>query len=382
MPPKPAILFLDHAAGLGGAEYSLLLILEYLDRSRWTPHLVCSSGSLAQAAERLGVTVHVINYPRLRRSPSCVSDLIMTTWTIAQLALTCDAALMHANTIRSSLYTAVAARLIRRPFVWHMRDFGLSEQSISPSWIDQSGKRWLCRMARTVICNSRAVADQLPCQDKVQPVLNGIKTASYVPHCDASLFRATCGLPSGALVVGMVGRLRPWKGQVRFLEMAAMIRSILPQTYFLVVGGDPFQVNDGYAQQLQAICAELDLGDRVIFTGQIEDVRPALAAMDVFVHPGDPEPFGLVNLEAMAMAKPVVAFAHGALSEIVQNGVTGCLVPPTDVPCLAAAVVELLGHSEKRAEMGAAGRFSVEANFSIEGTVRKIEDIYERILRP
>jgi glycosyltransferase involved in cell wall biosynthesis len=148
-----------------------------------------------------------------------------------------------------------------------------------------------------------------------------------------------------------------------------------------VVGGSPIGPGGGYPEELYRLSSELGLDSQVIFTGQIEDVRPALAAMDVFVHPGDPEPFGLVNLEAMAMGLPVVAFSHGALPEIVADGETGLLVQPYEIQALANSIARLLEDGELRADLGRQGRRRVEAEFRIERTARSVEILLEKLLK-
>jgi len=101
---------------------------------------------------------------------------------------------------------------------------------------------------------------------------------------------------------------------------------------------------------------------------------------DIFVHSGDPEPFGLVNVEAMTRAKPVVAFAHGALPEIVVNGETGLLVPAGDENTLSEAVITLLRDPTRRVAMGLAGRRRVEQQFTIADTVRGVEAVLDAVL--
>jgi glycosyltransferase involved in cell wall biosynthesis len=101
--------------------------------------------------------------------------------------------------------------------------------------------------------------------------------------------------------------------------------------------------------------------------------------MDLFVHPGDPEPFGLVNLEAMAMGKPVVAFAHGALPEIVDDGKTGLLVPPRDERAMAEAVTTLLGNPARRIVMGRTGRTMAEKRFTARRVARELEIVLQEI---
>ncbi|HZD56700.1 MAG TPA: glycosyltransferase family 4 protein, partial [Anaerolineales bacterium] len=150
---------------------------------------------------------------------------------------------------------------------------------------------------------------------------------------------------------------------------------------FVLVGGDPFNTGAQYERHLIRLAQDLAISHRVTFTGHLEDVRPALAALDIFVHPGDAEPFGLVNLEAMASGKPVVAFDHGALPEIVLQGETGILVPPKDPADLAEAVISLLKDPHQRAQMGQRGRQRACSHFRIQETAAKTAHLYEQLLR-
>ncbi|MDQ7028778.1 MAG: glycosyltransferase family 4 protein [Ardenticatenia bacterium] len=375
------ILFLDHAPALGGAERSLLLLLKHLDRRRWQPHLACTGGPLAERAAALNVSVHIVPLPRLRRSPRLSVDWLTGARAIVRLAREIKAVLLHANTVRAALYAAPAARLAGIPFVWHMRDFWLSEERPRWPWADRLGKHLLCGAAARVIANSHAVAAHLPCRDRVTVVHNGIEVARFDPALDGAPFRREHSIPLDAPVVGTVGRLRPWKGQDRFLRAMARVAEAMPAAWFLIVGGAVFGVDDDYPQQLRRLAMDLGLADRVVFTGHLEDVRPALAAMEIFVHAGDPEPFGLVNLEAMAMAKPVVAFAHGALPEIVNDGTTGILVPPEDEAALARAVVALIKEPTRRHTMGQAGRRRARAHFDARRTANMVENMWVHVLQ-
>ena len=375
------LLFLDHAPALGGAEQSLLLLLKHLDRSRWQPHLVCTGGPLAEAAQALGVSVHPVPMPRLRRSPRAPVDWLRTTGAIVRLARRVGAAALIANAVRAAFYAAPTARLAGLPFVWHMRDFWLSESRPRRLWADRLGKRLLCAAAARVIANSHATAALLPCNGKVTVVHNGIEVERYDQNMDGAPFRRRYGIPLDAPLVGTVGRLRPWKGQDRFLRALALVRETVPEVWGVVVGGTPFGVADDYPQRLRRLAADLGLSGRVVFTGHLEDVRPSLAAMDLFVHPGDPEPFGLVILEAMAMGKPVVAFAHGALPEIVVDGETGRLTAPVDEDALAGALTPLLADPALRSAMGRAGRRRVEQVFDIRRVVGEMQNLYAELMR-
>jgi glycosyltransferase involved in cell wall biosynthesis len=379
-PPPSPVLFVDHAPALGGAEHSLLSILEYLDRTHWQPHLAGVKGHLLDKALELDIPVYGVPLKRLRRSPFVLMDWYKGVHALRMLAHELNATALYANTVRAAFYAAPAARLAGCLFIWHMRDFWLTEKQPSYFWLDRLGKRALCVAATLVIANSYAVATHLPCRSSVTLVYNGLNLASFDPRTDGTSFRQHYDISPDVSLVGMVGRLRPWKGQERFLYMAAKVLSARPKTHFVLVGGDPFGLEDDYGKRLQQTLHQLNLSGHVTFTGQLSDVRPALAAMDVFVHPGDPEPFGLVNIEAMAMEKPVVAFAHGALPEIVIDGRTGLLVEPGNNKALADGVICLLDDRARRVALGQQGRERAGQMFRIEQTVEKVEQVLSNII--
>jgi glycosyltransferase involved in cell wall biosynthesis len=375
-----AILFVDHAPAVGGAERVLLFLMKYLDPQRWQPFLVGTPGAVFEQAVAQGIPTYAVPLPRLRRSPRMVQDWFAGVKGIAHVAQRVQAVLLVANTIRAAAYTALASLMLKRPFVWYMHDFWLTESHPSQLWSDSLGKQLLCASAKHVITISHATKSHLPCRHKIAVVHNGIKVSCFEPTLDGRSFLRKYGISLESPVVGTVGRLRPWKGQDRFLRILIRVVEAMPEARSIVVGGSPFGVDDGYASSLHHQVEKLGLREHVVFTGQLDDVRPALSVMDVFVHPGDPEPFGLVNIEAMAMAKPVVAFAHGALPEIVVDGQTGILVPPGDEVAMAESIVGLLGDPQKRALMGRAARERVIERFTIERVVKQVSTILEEVI--
>lgn len=362
------VLFVDHAEALGGAEHSLLLLLRHLDRSRFRPLLACNRGPLAEAATALDVPVILVEMPRIRGEALGPLRLLRGSQALARLIRRQQVDIVHSNVMRASFYAALAARLTGRPLVWHVRD------------IHPPSERWytrlMCRLATRVIAISQAVAAALPCPHKVTIIYNGLDLEEYPPELERAVVRAELGLPLDAPVAGIVGRLQAWKGQERFLRAAAEVAKRLPQARFLVVGGAIFGDGEAYAAGLRHLATDLGLGERVIFTGHRQDLPRLLAALDVLVHCAEAEPFGRVLIEGMAARRPVVAFADGAVPEIVRHEETGLLVPPGDEPALAAAMVELLGDAQRRQRMGVAGRHRVEQHFTAAQTARAIEAIY------
>jgi glycosyltransferase involved in cell wall biosynthesis len=176
------------------------------------------------------------------------------------------------------------------------------------------------------------------------------------------------------------GRLQRWKGAHVFLRAAAIARRSVPNARFIVVGGSLMGLEPEYHAELRSLVASLDLGPAVRFAGHQASVAPFLAEADIVVHSAiAPEPFGLVILEAMLAARPVVASAEGGPLEIVEPEVTGVLVPPGDAGALAAALVRLFGDRDLRARMGDAGRARAGREFSAPVMARRFEALYAEL---
>ena len=179
-----------------------------------------------------------------------------------------------------------------------------------------------------------------------------------------------------APVVGMVGRLRPWKGQDHFLRAMRLVADQRPDAWFVLVGGVVFAEREPFLPRLRELAAELRLLDRVVFAGQMEDVAAAYAAMDVVVHCSvEPEPFGRVVIEAMAASRPVVAYDWGGPHEIVIPGETGLLVAPGDYGALGEAALALLRDAGRRRVLGAAGRARAEECYDARATARRVQAV-------
>lgn len=368
------VLFVDHGEGLGGAEHSLLLLMRHLDRSRFRPVLACADGPLAQAAREASIDTMVTPIPRLRGNPTALLDLWRSARRLAELVRREDARVIHGNTMRASLPATLAAQLTRRPLVWHARDL-FGPATIGGVWYP----RLMGWLARVVIANSRAVARTIPRRD-VRVIYNGVELDRFQPDRDPASARAALGLAATDVLIGMVGRMQPWKGHHLFLEAARRVSEQMPGARFVIVGGRVFLADAGYEDRLREQVNAIGLGDRVHFAGHQSNLAEWLAAMDAFAHCAQDEPFGRVIVEAMAAARPVVAFAGGGVPEIVIDGETGRLVAPGDANAMADAMLDVARLPALAAQMGQAGRRRAEAHFSIDAHARHIEAVYANIV--
>jgi glycosyltransferase involved in cell wall biosynthesis len=244
--------------------------------------------------------------------------------------------------------------------------------------------RWLARRAQHCIAISQPVASSLRSA--------GVADVTVLPNpltVDPIMLdpeerwetRRAYGVPTGALSLGSVGRIVPWKGQLEFLRAAAVALRQVPGAVAVVIG-DVTDDSQSYGEALREEVHRLGIRDRVIFTGFIQDPRKAYALVDVLVHSSiQPEPFGLVLTEAMALGIPVVAADSGGPREILNDGVDGFLRDPLDAENVGSLLVSLLTDADLRQRIGCVGRETATSRFSVDRYVARLADFYDAALR-
>jgi len=214
--------------------------------------------------------------------------------------------------------------------------------------------------------------------EKVVRIYNGIETNSYDPASGAdgsSRFRAGMGFRPEDRLVGAIGRMVWQKGFEYLIRGIPDVLKACPQARFLFVGDGPLR------ESLQALSSRLGSGGSVFFTGFQRDIRDILSALDVCVIPSLREGFPMVTLEAMAMARPIVATRIDGVTEQMTDGREGFLVPPEDPTALARAVSTVLLDRSLAQEMGRQARLTVERKFPVERMVAETERVYQSLIR-
>lgn len=215
-------------------------------------------------------------------------------------------------------------------------------------------------------------------QARITRVYYGLPASPSAAPDEGLRLRAELGIASDAPLIATVGRLTEQKGLTYLLQAMAVVRQRLPEARLLIVG-DSQDGREQYKQQLLQEHASLGLGDSVTFTGVRSDVPAVMQAIDLFVMASLWEGFGLVFLEAMAAARPIVATAVSAIPEVVQDGITGLLVRPRDPKALANAVLALLSDREKARAMGTAGLLRLKNHFTEDKMVDSIVGLYQEL---
>jgi glycosyltransferase involved in cell wall biosynthesis len=387
------ILLMSHSAVASGAEIAMLNLCQHLDRRLYTPVvLFCSDGPMVSEFRRTAVETHVLpldasiintRIRQLRFSSlfrfQDMARFIAYVSRLSRFIRFQRIQFVHTNSLKSHVLGGMAAQLARIPVLWHLRN------RVDSSYLPGLAAplfRSLCRIIPDyVVSVSAAVRDML----RIHTLEDGRpQPPSDVVHDGVDHLRYAPGLTGACTltpIVGLVGRISPFKGQHVFLQAVAIVRQRFPSTRFQIIGTAMFGEKD-YAHHLEQLCAELGLVDCVEFTGFEINVPAALARLDVVVHASVMgEPFGQVIIEAMAAGKPVVATDGGGVPEIVEHARTGFLVPMADPQAMADAICELLANPANAAEMGRLGKQRVMRNFTIEAAASKIHHVYQQLLK-
>ena len=311
-------------------------MLRSLPPAEFACHVVVPSEPPLRAEfEAAGATVHVVPMRRISTSHGIGSwagygaGWPVATTRLTRLARHIGVDIVHSNSLHSWYGWAVAAAS-RRPHVWSAREIVV--QSGAALRVERS----LARRADLVIAMSRAIAAQLDPRN-VAVVHENADPEVFQPS-RAGAFRARVGIPDDAPMVAVVGRIDTWKGIDVLLEAWPHAKAARPDL-LLVVAGGPVAGKHDYFRALSARAH--DLVD-VHWLGPRDDVADLYADADLVVVPStEPEPYGLVAVEALASGTPIIASDAGGLPEIVESAQPGAgtLVPPGDVDALAAALV-------------------------------------------
>jgi glycosyltransferase involved in cell wall biosynthesis len=385
------ILFVEASVGgvLGGSLTGILQLIDRIDRSRFAPSLLLyQEKEVIPQLEAAGVPVHV-----LPPQPGWLPDggrgrmgrALLRLQEIASVVLPRSrAVLAHlqkarpdivylANGVSPNVDALVATARAGIPTLVHEKGYrriGPRERVMS-RWIDV-----FVGMTDLVTAHARTRGVQAR---RHLTIYDGIDCEQFAPGGGAAV-RRELGIRPDAPVVGIVGHIQGWKGQDLVVQAMAQLRDRHPELRCLIVGGVHRQGAE-YAERMRARIAAEGLGEQVILTGARRDVAACLDAMDVAIHAStNPEPFGRVLIEAMALERPLIAPREGGPLEIVVDGETGLLIPPRDPSALATAIDRLVADPDLRRRMGAAARARVDAVFDIRHHVRAIEAVFDEML--
>jgi glycosyltransferase involved in cell wall biosynthesis len=353
------VLVLIKGLGMGGAEQLILESAKVWDRDQFeyeVAYVLPWKDQLVEQIQAAGIRVHCIGGAKGRMGPGTVRRF-------SALTKRFDPHLVHAHLPT----TGVLARLVGgRPVIY-------TEHNLADSYRFPTG--WVNRVTygrnRAVGAVSEAVADSLKRFPGPEPLVIPNGVAVDVSPDQARAARQELKIADSTPLIVHVGNIRPLKGHENLIAAAKLIEQ-LPDFLIASVGGEK---NPGDLDRVNASAAAAGMADHIRFLGRRDDARSFIAAADLFVNPSDVEGLPLVVLEALALARPVVATSVGGVPSVVIDGETGRLVPPGDPEALAAAITDVL-LDPNRGALGDAGAALVTQRFGAAGMVATYEKLY------
>ncbi len=367
------VLFAHQSAEMYGSDKVLLsLATGVVGRGFHPIVLLPGPGPLLTALQAGGIETFIVPIAKLDREILSIKGLVLLPlrlWVsmrvISRVGRSRRIDVVYTNTL-AVLGSAVWAKLHGVPHLWHVHEI-----LKSPAVVNRGFPLLLRLMADKVVCNSEltrqwVLAEQQALTDRSVVVWNGLAPRPPANLKLAVALRGHLGLQARQLLVTLVGRINRWKGQTLLVQAATLLwEQGFTHVHYLMVGS----AVDGQEHLLYALTAKIAASKAVRnihikpFT---DDVWTVWDACDIAVVPStEPEPFGLVAIEAMASEKPVVVAAHGGLLDIVEHDVSGLHFKPGDAGELATQLARLIGSPSLRAELGVAGCARQQRLFSL-----------------
>ena len=360
---RPLILHMQKVAGISGSEAHLLSLLPRLRERGWNIQMLMlhedepGAWDFARELERLGVPVDGL---------ALGADVDPVAFTrLAATLLRRRPRILHTHLVHADVYGQLAGTLTRVPTRFSTkhgfnefregRPFALADRAVAS-------------LAHVHIAISRGLARYLADTEGFDEESFDIVHYGIAPREELAPF------PLDTPRLLCVGRLIPIKGHIVLLRAFAMARREVPGLELEIAGRGPLE------PALRALAKELGIADAVRFLGYVNPIQGAIERSAVVVVPSMGEGFGMVALEAMERARPVIAAAIGGLGELVSHGETGLLVPPGEAEPFARALVELASDLPRAARMGEAGRERAMGKFLDVFCTDRTELLYRQAL--
>lgn len=363
------VLHTIETGGPGGAETLLLTLASRLDPNRFKAVVAIPTGRWLHAM----LSESGIDAISIKSTSWFDPRPLLQLWGITR-HLGVD--VIHSHLPAQNFYASIVGRLCGVPTIatYH----GPVELQQSHNRKGRLALRTVRRSATAslVVCDSMAAKLKSAGfqSDKIIRIYNGVDVGSYLSSGSGEL-RRSLGVTERTPIVGMVANIRAPKGYDYFIRAAKLVVSRLPQVQFVSIG-DP---QAGLSERLEQLVCDLQLEGNFTFLGYRKDAHLLLSDLNVFVLSSLNEGFPFAAIEAMAAGKPSVMTRCGGPEEVVEEGVTGYLVPVADEAALASRVTALLLDPARAEEMGRAARARVEREFSLAGMLRNYESLYARL---
>lgn len=364
------ILYLSNTGTvIGGCENRLIGLVNNLNKNLYAPIIVCpEEGEYTTRLRNAGIQVYVCPMPMWRKGRSYFSRRPSAIH-LAKLAKEHKIDLIHTSNLWTNYYAWQVGKSLGIPIISHVRDILKSERI--HKYLFHKFDKVIAISERT---KKPLVKGGIPSK-MVDVIYNGIDLSKFgLDNVNGDILYQSYPLKKYA--VGLIGRIEPFKRQLEFIHVIAKVLQIRQDVSFLIIG-DPAEGQSNYFSEVQNTVEKYNIADHIIFTGYRNDMPQVLKSLDIVVTLSA----GGVVMEAMASHLPVVGTDLGSASEMIDDGVTGFLLPQNDANAVSDAIIRLLENEKMRHDMGTAGRKRAEKILDVSKNIRLVEAVYENVLR-
>lgn len=377
------ILFLHAGAELYGADRILINLVSDLNKEKYFPIVVLpTDGPLVDELRKRHVETHIISYPILRRKYfnvrgmfSYIKNYKSGSKKIIELVKNNNIDVIHVNTL-AVLEGIYLKKTLHAKLVWHVHEIITHPKIAYYLTAMLTGKFADEIVTVSENVKQHLVASRMVPKSKVTVIYNGIDTDKFKPHNISKGLYSEFSVESNDVVIGMIGRINAWKGQMALLN--AMIPLMLKNKNLkLIFVGGVFKGEEHFRSDLKAAIKNSNVSKQISLKEFRTDMIDVYQLIDVFCLPStNPDPLPTVVLEAMSSGKPIVGFEHGGIQEMVVQNKNGILVEPNNINSLTRAIEKLVENEPLRIEMGEQSRNRAIYDFSPKKFIEKFEKIY------
>ena len=364
----------------GGAQQNTLATVRGLDRARFDVVLVCGTGGFFDAEIRADRGLRAVFVDSLAREVSPWRDLraLLELWNIFRSE---RPRIVHTHSSKAGILGRLAAALAGVPIIVHTyHGFGFHDRQNPLRKTAYVLLERLCaRVTTRLVYVSRANAEYaqrhgLGAASDALIIRSGVKLSDFPARVDAAELKMSAGIGRHKPVVVSIGNLKPQKNAADFVAAAAKVCARLPEARFVFIGDGPQR------RALEARAFALGLEGKILFLGWRRDGAKWLAASDVFALTSLWEGLPRALVEAMKTGLPAVCYATDGVTDVLEDGVNGFVVPAGDVAALSRRVIELLKDEALRRKLGRKAAESIGEEFDIDLMVLAQERLYLSLL--
>ena len=356
------ILYLSHyRSTIGGGEKQLYYLVTHLDKNKFQPIVVCpNDGSYVHQLRQAGISTVILNLPPWRKLLSYPTRHI-AAFKLTNLAKKYKIKIGHSSDPWLNPYVKRIKKHLNVPVISHVPNL------LTPKQVAKYDFEYMNRIIAISEQSKAPIVKAGISSEKIDVITNCVDLSLFQPDpikskTDSNLF-----------IVGIVGRIEPFKRQKTFIEIANKVFQRCENVRFHIIGASlNTPKHRAYQHETHQLVSKYKLENVVHFTGHRNDIHVAMRELDILVTLSA----GSVIAEAMATGKPVIGTPIGSTSEMIVDNVTGWVIPSDSIEGIADRIIQLNTDRELCDQMGVAARKHAEATFSIKEHVHKIQDIY------